>query len=333
MTTPALSFEGPLDPQSFRGRAGILKQIFDRLQNKALLSSSIVGGPLTGKTSLLRYIASAQADKLAPKVLRIYVDAEPLGANARPTDFWISVFRALGRLQLPAALATALTKVLERARDNKLDIYDLEDLFDSFAGAGTPVAIAIDNFQILLNNTNFWPPATDFFHVARSLSQRLPRGVAYITATLRPLLDLWDPTRNASPYYNIFANILVARMDGADVRALVIAHCDSAGVNHDGALVDLVSAASDQHPYLLGRVAHFLVQRLVAKEAADIDSLGVLVDDVNGPYVTLTRQIRLNLAAWERQLLDSPRQQLSSSNRDILVRLRDYGLLPPGTEV
>jgi len=334
VTTPALSFEGPLDPRSFRGRTSILNQIFSRLRSQELLSSSIVGVPLTGKTSLLRYFASPQASQHCPQTLRVYVDAEPLGGSAQSTDFWISVFRSIGKLQLSVNLAQILAEALARAKANTLDLYDLEDLFDAFAESKTPVAIAIDNFQILLNNNNFWPPGSDFFHVARSLAQRLPHGVAYVTTTTRPLLDLWDPTRNASPYYNIFANILVARMDQADVKAIVEMQCAIAGVACNNSLVDLVAAASDQHPYLVGRVAQHLVNRMAEQKPADVDCLAALVNDPNGPYVTLTRQIRVSLAPWERQLLDALRdQQLSVANRDILARLRDYGLLPPGTEI
>jgi len=68
-------------------------------------------------------------------------------------------------------------------------------------------------------------------------------------------------------------------------------------------------------------------------DAADEESLVPLFEDPNGPYIKLIRQIRTNLQPDERQLLDNLGQQtLTESSKRLLQQLRDYGLLPPGTE-
>jgi hypothetical protein len=329
MTPAALNFDAYIDPQAFRGRRDLLVQVFDRLNHPLFLSSSIVGGPKTGKTSMLRYIVSSEADACCRNCIRLYLDAEPLGGNASALNFWISVFRAAQKQSPSDSLAMALT----RAKAGNLDIYDLEDVFDHYAEARCPFVVAIDNFECLLQNNNFWPPVSGFFHDARSLAQREPRGLAYITGTTRPLLDLWDPTRGASPYYNIFANILVSRMADADIVEIVNSVCAVAKIHATKSLIDLVTDASDQHPGLVGTVAQFLAKRLEQGKPADEDSLAELTGNPIGPYVTLTRQIRTNLQPAERQLIDRLGQQpLADSSRRLLSQLRDYGLLPPGTE-
>ncbi len=329
MAKMQLNFDAPLEPSFFVGRQNLLDQIFSRLNHSAFLSSSLVGGPQTGKTSMLRYVISEEAVNRCSSAIGLYVDAEPLGGNASAMDFWISLFRAAQK----KAPSDALDRALARAKQGNLDIYDLEDVFDHFAETKTPFVVAIDNFEYLLKNQNFWPPNSGFFHDARSLAQRQPRGIAYITSTSRPLLDLWDPTRGASPYYNIFANILVARMTESDVAAIVKSVFAAAGVVPSAAVKTLIAEASDMQPGLVGPVAQFLAARVAAGDAADEESLVPLFEDPNGPYIKLIRQIRTNLQPDERQLLDNLGQQtLTESSKRLLQQLRDYGLLPPGTE-
>lgn len=57
----AVVFDSTLPLTEFTGRRDLISQICQRLQHQELLSSSIVGGPKTGKTLLLRYLASAEA--------------------------------------------------------------------------------------------------------------------------------------------------------------------------------------------------------------------------------------------------------------------------------
>jgi hypothetical protein len=328
MPASALDFDAAIEPLRFIGRRDVLESVFDRLNRKDLLSSSIVGGPKTGKTSLLRYIVSTDADRFCPPSLRLYVDAEPLGGRASSFDFWITALRAAQR-QAPSP---ELSKTLARAKEGSLDVYDLEDLFDHYAEARKPIVIVIDNFETLIQNDAFWPPSS-FFHDARSLAQRVPRGVAYITGTMRPLLDLWDPSRAASPYYNIFANILVGRMTDEDIGVIVHQVFTAAGVMPSREVLELVTAASDHHPGLVGHVAQFLAERLAKQEPADEESLVAMAENPIGPYISLARQIRTSLQPGERQLIDSLGQQpLTESNRLIFIQLKQYGLLPPGTE-
>jgi len=85
---PAM-LEAPLPPRDFRGREQVVQMICQRLMNAQRLSTSVVGGPWTGKTSLLRFLASEEANfRLPGLAYRVYVDAQLLSSTSRPPDFW-----------------------------------------------------------------------------------------------------------------------------------------------------------------------------------------------------------------------------------------------------
>src|SRR2546428_13304238 len=205
----AAVFDSTLPLAEFNSRNDLISQICQRLQHQELLSSSIVGGPKTGKTLLLRYLVTPWADAYLPpppSFVRVYIASQLFSSSASSFDFWASVFRELRSRLQSTPLAAMLDTCLQRARDHTLDVCDLEDLFDACAGHSVPVVLLIDDFDALLKNANFWPP-DKFLHVVRALGQRFPRGLAFVLATPRPLLDLWDPGRGASPYYNIFTSL------------------------------------------------------------------------------------------------------------------------------
>ena len=170
--TLAFTSDSPVSPDHFRGRRSIIKQVCQRLQNSQLLSTSLVGGPKTGRTSILRYLESEQGGQEFPPLAnfaRVFFQGETAGTTMRPPEFWVGVLKELLHQVLPGEVKDAGTKAFQKARSNLVNLYDLEEIFDAAAKAKRPVLLLIDDFDQMLANQNFWPPH-DFFHHVRSLA-------------------------------------------------------------------------------------------------------------------------------------------------------------------
>lgn len=326
------ALEAPLPPSAFRGRQPVVQAVCERLQNAERLSTSLVGGPKTGKTSLLRYLASEYASSaLSALPYRTYVDAQLLSSTSSPSDFWVLVFRGL-REVVPATspLAALLDQYLQKAQNGTIDAFDIEDVFDEFGKSEKPAALLIDGWEVILKNQNYWG---DFFHIVRSMGQRQPRGLAFVVGSPRRLLDLWDD-KVGSPYFNIFANVTIGQMEETEVREYVRDALAARGVDANADAEAAVLAASDSHPYMVALVTYLVAGQLNGGGAIDSGEISQVLSDPNGKVVELIRLIRANLSASERLWLDNLRsapQQVTGAQRNALERLRSYGLLPPGT--
>jgi hypothetical protein len=326
-------FDAPLAPTLFQGRAHAVRAITGRLNDANFSSTSVVGGPRSGKTSLLQYLAS-EAGKShfleAESLLRIYLDVEMLGIGMTPFDFWLSVLREMRPKNQPQDVT--LDATLEYAMARTLNMFHLEDLFDSFHARGLRVVFFVDNWDAVLRNATFWPPKSNFLHLVRYFGQGTQRRtVAWVLSSQRPLLDLWDSSRGASPYYNIFETAMVGQLTNEDVKEFTRSEFGSRGVALSPEVEEFIVKASCGHPYLL----NFLVTTCShnAVEGADIGMVLKQLSAENGPLVSLIQQIRGSMSAVERQLFDKstavPVQPLTSSQADQLMMLASYGLLPP----
>jgi len=330
-----LTFDAPLQPSEYFGRAEIVRHICERLLNPERLSTSVVGGPKTGKTSLLRWLASPSANHLLPDVpYRVYLDAQILPSTASPQDFWVSTMRSLqGRIDA-GPLAVLLDAKLTAAKSRPLNNYDVEDIFDAFGKQGKPVVLLVDNFERLLQNENFWG---DFFHAVRALGQRHERGLAFVLSTPRELLDLWQD-QFGSVYYNIFTSVRLGRLEESDVRDAVRRAFTGAAAGQAAALeneaIRIVLAASEGHPYLVTFVIALLTEQLQSG-AIDVAALRARLGQPGGPVVTLIHMIRAALSPSERVWVDQIAQGkgITGTQRSLLQQLREIGLLPPGTRL
>jgi len=332
-----LNFGQPLLPTQFRGRDNAVSRICERLNDPQLLSTSVVGGPRTGKASLLRYLASDEACKHVAQrksALRVFFDGQTIGHTGKPIQFWIGALRQI-KDRTQDGIHELVSSTLARADSGKLDYYDLEDLFDELAEATTPVVLFIDQFEVLLKNRNFWPP-DDFFHIVRSLGQREKRGLAFVISTPRPILDLWDPTRAASPFYNIFVMVPLGGLEKNEIEDFVYRALIDASLEANPEILDLITNASDCHPSLVYALTSFCVDRLVRGEPVTPEIITETLTDPLGVFVTLIREIRSELSPIEREWLDKLEkdpQLLTEAQKGTLGRLRQFGLLPPHAKV
>ena len=326
----------PFPAEDFSGRQAIALTVCERLAQQQS-STCLAGGPKTGRTSLLRYLASPQAAAKFPvlgRSINVYVSADALGQTRKPSHFWADVLRELtGRV--PATYRAAVDKNLVRARAGELDLYDLKDLFDAFGRANLPIVLLIDDFDTLLRNQHFWPP-DDYFHNVRHLGSHPPHGLAFVVATSRALNELWDPNKGASPFYNIMANITIGELPDAELRQYLRDGFASAGATLEVEVEDLIVEASGGHPHLANYVATLCLQKVRAGQPVEPAELQAAFDDPAGPVVTLIREIREKLSPVERQWLDMLSKtpaKLTDSQRADLAKLRRYGLLPPGSRL
>ena len=335
MSSP-FTLDSTVHPDHFRGRAGVLKIICERLEHSQRLSTCVAGGPKTGKSSLLRYLESDRAGQQHPVLqnyIRVFFQGETIGSAMTPPQFWFGIFRELGRHVDAGPAKDLLAGALNRARQNQLEIYDLEDVFDALAREGTPVVLLIDAAVNLLTNQHFWPP-NDFFHQVRALGQRVPRGLSFVFATPRALLELWDSNRGASPFYNIFVTQSLGQLDENEIRDLVRRGFAELGLASTEAIEQLVITASEGHPYLVNYVASHCAEMLQQAGMIDGAELGRALSSES--VVILIRQIRAQLSAYERDWIDQAQAnpgQLTATKRDHLSKLRKYGLLPPGLKI
>jgi len=328
----------PLQPETFQGRQQTIQQVSARLAHPNFQSTCLAGGPTTGKTSLLRFLAQSKAIGDQPGFkgrYRVFFQGESVGFKMKPAGFWAGVLKdLLAQVEANAALKAVVNPALERARKGEIDIYDLEDVFEVFGKANSPVVLFVDDFDNLLRNENFWPP-DDFFHHVRSLAQSVPRGLAFVITTPRALIDLWDPTRAASPFYNIFDNLLIGRIDEDEARAFVKNGFQALGLVLDAAVADQIVAIASGHPCLLNFVADVYADSF--KNGKPVDALlNNAFQDPNGLPVTLNRQIRAQLSVFEKTMVDSLEKTpdaLTVVQREQLRKLHGYGLLRPGLKL
>lgn len=329
----------PISPIDFKGRETIITQVCSRLDNSGFLSTALVGGPYTGRSSLMRYMASEYASTKYPilsNAKTVYISGGALGSTTGPLQFWVKCFREIARQETDLGSVQALLdNILDKAQNGSLDLYDLEDFFDACAEAKLPVVLFINDFDNLLKNGNFWPP-DDFFHHIRSLSQRTPRGLSFVIGTPRPIHELWDSSRGASPFYNIFFNISVGRLEEKEVKQIVLEMFADRGLEADENVEALVLKASERHPFLATYVTALCLTMMENGGEIRVENLYTEFRNPDGQVVQMIRQIRHLLLGTEKEWLNMAKTNpnaLTAPQIEILRKLWDYGLVPPGVKV
>jgi len=327
------AINAPLAPDRFVGRKKAIDYVSGRLAEYSRQSTCLAGGPLTGKTSLLRYLAQANASADLPGLkdsCRVLFDGFSVGVSMLPSGFWAGILRGLqANPKTAPALQPLLTDKLTKAKADQIDVYDLEDVFDAFVSAKMPVIIFINNFEVLLQSSHFWPP-NDFFHQVRSLGQR---DVSFVITTYRKLLDLWDPNKGASPFYNVFTNFSVGLLEEDEIRQFLKSGFNDLELPLEPDVEEVIIEGSEGHPYLVNYLAQLCTDCLKAGKVIEVKMLEDAFQDPSGPVVSLIHQIRGCLSPSEKALLDTlgtNPSKLTENQKNYLRDLRTYGLLPPG---
>jgi hypothetical protein len=251
------TFGNPIrDPRRFIGRQSDLQQIVDRLRSSAHESTSVVGERRIGKTSLLKYLdhkdAAAELGLPAEDYCLVYMDFQGL-ADITPQRFWQRVLQKIKREICHPDLIPLIEEIIDLER---LDLFDLEDLFTSVGDKGLTVALLLDEFEYVTQNPNF---GSDFFGALRALA--IHHGLPLVTSTRRELVDLCHSEEiKGSPFFNIFANLVLRPFNPAEVDELITTYLGDTDIEFTEPETELVMRLGGGYPFFTQIACHYVYE-------------------------------------------------------------------------
>jgi hypothetical protein len=236
------------DPRRFFGRDREVEQIFGRLRNEEFESSSLVGDRRIGKTSLLNYLTDPSvrtAHSLGPEhYIFVYVDLEMVDETMGPEQLWRRLLVLMQR-HCTEQEVTELLGALER--DEPLDTFALDELFQQVDDKGQHVIFLLDEFEHVTANSNFGP---DFYYGLRSLI--IHHKIALVTSSRLELIELChNDAIKSSPFFNVFANINLRLFSQADSWHLVSQSLSGTTVEFSEREMEQIFDLAGLHPYFL----------------------------------------------------------------------------------
>ena len=251
------TFGNPIkDPAHFYGREAEIRQITNRLLSSAHESTSIIGERRIGKTSLLYHLShpevGARLGLTSDKFCLVYVDFQGL-TDITPTRFWQRVLKKMSNSICDESLKPSIEKL---GGQESFDLFDLEDLFEATQSKGLTVVLMLDEFENVTQNLHF---KGDFFGGLRALA--IHHGVALLPATRRELVDLCHSEEiKGSPFFNIFANVVLRPFPLKDAIALVDGNETSLEETFSAEERSLILRLGGGQPFFLQIAGHYLVE-------------------------------------------------------------------------
>jgi TIR domain/AAA-like domain len=251
------TFGNPIkEPEHFHGRKAEIRQILNRLLSSAHESTSIIGERRIGKTSLLIYLSNpetAEALGLTPdRFCLTYVDFQGL-TDITPQRFWQRVLGKMARSICDDSLKPVIESVIKQ---NKFDLFDLEDIFEKSQDRGLTVVLLMDEFEYVTQNPNF---KSDFFGGLRALA--IHHGVALIPATRRELADLCHSDEiKGSPFFNIFANVVLRPFSRSEVAEVLDGYSAESGQSFDQIERNFIWSLGGGYPLFVQMAGYYLVE-------------------------------------------------------------------------
>lgn len=261
VTQPAPRFAGGV--RYFVGRSSIIRTLTARMLNGD--SSSVVGPPHIGKTSLLKYLCAHYQEKSVESstethMCLLFFDCHMLPGSYSPSDFFRQLWSRLRRYFPEGPHLHAL---------NELDLQPVEpwtmnDLFTQFARTNRRIVLLLDEFDTLFQHERFHHG--EFFGALRSLSSTTNGGLALITASRLSVAEMNRRTQQrnptGSPFFN--NNIQISlRQFSLDEVAQIFAYEELTTEEQS-----FIIAVAGRHPFLLDCA----VKAIHERRAAHIDT-------------------------------------------------------------
>lgn len=249
------TFGNPIrDPARFCGRKAEIRKVVNRLASRAHESTAIVGERRIGKTSLLYHLSNPQnAANLgmpAEEYCMVYIDFQGL-TDITPHRFWDRVLQKMSRAMCDEHLDPEINEL--RSREG-FDLFDLEDLFASASASGRTIVLFMDEFEYVTQNPKF---GSDFFGGLRALA--IHQDLALVPATRRGLVELCHSEEiKGSPFFNIFANVVLRPLAGADVQELFSRYTQGSEFVFSPGQVELCHSLGGGYPFFLQMAGYYL---------------------------------------------------------------------------
>ena len=257
MSSNPFTFGNPIrDPARFIGREQEIRQITSRLLSSAVESTSIVGERRIGKTSLLLHLSNPEvATKLGlipERYCLVYLDFQGL-TDITPLRFWQ---RVLGRMSRTVCDPDLESHIHSLRMQESFDLFDLEDFFEEIHGHGLNIVLLMDEFEYVTQNPNFGP---NFFGGLRALA--IHHGLALVPSTRRELVDLCHSDEiKGSPFFNIFANVVLRPFMQGDVEDLIHSYMGSTGSPLTHEEEELLIKMGGNYPFFIQVAGYSLVE-------------------------------------------------------------------------
>ena len=266
MSTNPFTFGNPIrDPARFYGRQQEIRQITNRLLSSAHESTSIVGERRIGKTSLLNHLSNpevaASLGLTEDQYCLVYIDFQGL-TDITPQRFWQRVLQKMGRALCDQSLLPAIDELRKR---ETFDLFDLEDLFERINDRGLNIILFMDEFEYVTQNPHF---GADFFGGLRALT--IHHGLALVPATRRELVDLCHSDEiRGSPFFNIFANVVLRLFTQADVDGLLKEYLLETDFTFTTDEKQIVIDLAGGHPFFVQMAGYYLFEGKTQGLSAD----------------------------------------------------------------
>ncbi|MBA3532401.1 MAG: winged helix-turn-helix domain-containing protein [Ardenticatenales bacterium] len=246
-------------PDEFYGRDEDVRWLLERMTHPSdPQCCSITGLRRIGKSSLLKFLAHPEGALPRyreefphnDRLLLIYADLS-LDSVGEETEAGRETVAALTLGHMLRALTRRARSILPpdpnlvpsvRPGDWQEALEALEDLLYSLKEGGFQVIFLLDELDV----AETWPASLT--HALRSLV--MEHNVAYVTASLRPLFELFEEGR-ASPLYNLFSTRPLGLLTPEQARALLVEPAQQAEVTWSAGIIEQLLDAVGGHPDLV----------------------------------------------------------------------------------
>jgi hypothetical protein len=236
------------DSSRFVGRQREIDQVLSRMANREFESSSVVGERRIGKTSLFNQLSDpdvrARHGLAGDEYLFVYLDLQMVGEAMSPVRLWRRLLDLVAKECHDEPLSAAVGAV---AASEPVDTFALDEFFGTVDAKNHHIVFLLDEFEHVTQNANF---GADFFYSLRSLA--IHHQLALVTSSRVELIELTHSEAiRSSPFFNIFANIVMPLFDRAEASELIDRALDPTSIRFTRPELALIEDLAGQHPFFL----------------------------------------------------------------------------------
>jgi hypothetical protein len=259
--------DGPVPPSRFIGRKREARKTFSQLTGPGRGSVAISGPHCSGKTSLLRYIATpeiaAEWDLTEDNALISFFDCQLVDLPFNVTAFWQQVLNLLSP-HLQDSMREELQKLNQQ---EQISNTNFEMVLDALHEREQRLILLLDNFDQLIQTQVANETVTrDFLSQLRALINRRPRTLSLVVTTDKPLEELCQTIDfgGASPFPNSFMSVRLKGFSDQEINELIEKSLSGTGVTFDEHDRSYISRLSRGHPLRAQLTGHLLFEAKAA---------------------------------------------------------------------